>query len=283
MRLRVGLTSLKGSIEEYARHFDLLELRADPQRLPSEKALRRLRASAGDRVEIALLVPAETMRRALETPAELAGTIALATAVDPGWIVFQTGSTVGPSSRVRTRLEALVSSLALPKRRVGWEPRGPFEADVAREWCNALGITLVEDLSQVDEAILSKSVYTRLRAEGAGARLAEGALEVLAERLAAAEEAYVVLEGRGSPKAKTRIRQAIESQLGLAARAVGADDDEADDDEVDDDEVDDDEADGDEADGDEADGDEADDDLEGEAEGDEASDEDDLEDGEPSR
>jgi hypothetical protein len=227
------------------------------------------------------------MRRALETPAELAGTISLATAVDPGWIVFQTGSTVGPSSRVRTRLEALVSSLALPKRRVAWEPRGPFEADVAREWCNALGITLVEDLSQVDEAILSKSVYTRLRAEGAGARLAEGALEVLAERLAAAEEAYVVLEGRGSPKAKTRIRQAIESQLGLAARAVGADDDEADDDEVDDEvddeEADGDEADGDEADGDEADGDEADDDLEGEAEGDEASDEDDLEDGEPSR
>jgi uncharacterized protein YecE (DUF72 family) len=279
MRLRVGLTSLKGSIEEYARHFDLLELRADPQRLPSEKALRRLRASAGERVEIALLVPAETTRRALETPAELAGTISLSTAVDPSWIVFQTGSTVGPSSRVRTRLEALVSSLALPKRRVAWEPRGPFEADVAREWCDALGITLVEDLSQVDEAVLSKCVYTRLRAEGAGARLAEGALEVLAERLAAAEEAYIVLEGRGSPKAKTRIRQALESQLGLAARAGEADDDdEADDDEADDDDAGDDEAGDDEADDDEADDDEADDD---DTDDDDA--DDDLEDGEPSR
>ena len=190
---------------------------------------------------------------------------------------------------MRTRLEALVSSLALPNRRVAWEPRGPFEADVAREWCSALGITLVEDLSQVDEAVLSKSVYTRLRAEGAGARLAEGALEVLAERLADADEAYVVLEGRGSPKAKTRIRQAIESQLGLAARAVEADDDEADDGEADDDEADDDEADDDEADDgeaddgeaddDEADDDEADDDLEGEPEGEETG----NEDGEPSR
>lgn len=229
MRLRVGLTSLAGSIEEYARRFDLLELRADPQRLPSEKALRRLRATAGERVEFSLLVPAETTRRALENAAELAPTLSLAQAIEPSWVVFQTGPSVGPSARTRARFETLVAALGQVGRKVGWEPRGPFEPEVAREWSDALEISLVEDLSQVDEALETERVYTRLRAEGSGARLAGGALERLAEKLSSAQEAFVVIEGRASPNARTRVRQAIESQLGLASFGAPDDDDEADD------------------------------------------------------
>ena len=45
MLLRVGLTSLTGGIEEYARRFDVLELRADPVRLPPARVLRRMKGN----------------------------------------------------------------------------------------------------------------------------------------------------------------------------------------------------------------------------------------------
>jgi hypothetical protein len=264
MRLRVGLTFLNGNIEEYSKRFDLLELRADPRRLPSEKALRRLRATAGERVDISLLVPAETTRLALETPAELQTTLALATALDPAWVVFQTGPSLGPSARVRARVEAMIGALRQPNRRIGWEPRGPFEPEVAREWCNAFDITLVEDLSQVDEAEQTRSMYTRLRAQGAGARLASGALERLAELISSAEEAFIVIEGRPTPKARARVRQAVESQLGLEAADadMGAEAEEDDDEELDDEELGEDDLEQDELDGEAEDGEDSEDDEE---------------------
>jgi uncharacterized protein YecE (DUF72 family) len=234
MRLRVGLTSLAGSIEEYAKRFDLLELRSDPQRLPSDRALRRLKAGVGESVQFSLLIPAEITRRALENTAELAGTLVTAEALQAAWLVFQTGPTVGPSERTRARFQALLAAVTRPPWRIAWEPRGPFEPEVAQEWCDSLGITLVEDLSHVD-ATPGAAVYTRLRAEGPGARLTGGAIEQLAQQIASVEEAWVVLEGRPSPKARARIQQAVESQLGLDALGPAGDD--LEDDEEGDDEV----------------------------------------------
>jgi uncharacterized protein YecE (DUF72 family) len=222
------LTAIGGSIEEYAKRFDLLELRADPKRLPSDKALRRLRSGAGDRVEFALLLPAELVGRALESTDALTAALGTAAAIEPQWIVIQTGHTVGSSQRVRGRLEALAERLEQPGRQIGWEPRGPFEPELARSWSRELGITLVEDLSRVDGEP-EPLVYTRLRAEGPGARLAGSALERLAEQVAAAEAVSVVIEGRPSARARARIRRAIEEQAGLSPADVDDDGEDGDD------------------------------------------------------
>jgi hypothetical protein len=175
-------------------------------------------------VDFAVLVPPDVTKRALEEPAALAEALATAQAVTPRWLVLQTGHDVGPSGRVRARLQALGEHAKSDTWRIAWEPRGPFEADVAREWCEALGITFVEDLSQFDGANAS-TVYTRLRAEGAGARLTAGALERLAEQISGAEEVWVVVEGRGHAKARSRVRRAIESVVGLESDADDAGED----------------------------------------------------------
>ncbi len=224
MRLRVGLTSLHGSVEGYTRRFDFLELRAEPGRLPTSKTLRKLRGESRERVAFALLVPPAGVVRLSESPADVEALEAAAEALGAEWIVLQTGPDLGPSARGRTRLKALSARLANDSRRVAWEPRGPWEpetgggggragggrggAGAARGFAGAVGITLVEDLSQVPGGG-ERVVYTRLRVQGPGARLASSALSRLGEELAGAEQAYVVVEGRGSPSARARIEQAI--------------------------------------------------------------------------
>lgn len=235
MLLRVGLTSLTGGIEEYARRFDVLELRADPVRLPPAKVLRRMKGGAAGRVAFSVLVPPDLTKKALEAPAEMSLAVEAAAAVEASFLILQTGPTVGPSERVRARLEALVKTLERPGQRIGWEPRGPFEPEQAAAFAESAGITLVEDRSQADSEG-GGVVYTRLRAEGAGARLTSGALERLAMRILTAEEAWVIVEGRPTPKARARIRQAIQALADEAAEF--ADEDEAADateDELDDD------------------------------------------------
>lgn len=216
MRLRVGLTTLHGSVEGYARRFDFLELRAEPGRLLTIKTLRKLRAQGGERVAFALRVPPSGVTRLSEAPAEVEALEAAAEALGAEWIVLQTGADLGPSARGRARLEALSARLANATRRVAWEPRGPWESETARAFAHEAGLTLVEDLTQVSGAG-DRVVYTRLRVQGPGARLTSSALARLGEELVGAEQAYVVVEGRGSPSARARIEEAIREAAALAS------------------------------------------------------------------
>src|SRR5512132_3840753 len=102
MRLHVGLTTLTGSIERYAERFDLLELRAEPGRLPSPKALRRIRMGA-PKLALSFLFPPRVVADALNSPAALDPLLASADAAEASWLVLQTGPEVGPSQRSRAR------------------------------------------------------------------------------------------------------------------------------------------------------------------------------------
>ncbi|HEY8943112.1 MAG TPA: DUF72 domain-containing protein, partial [Polyangiaceae bacterium] len=215
MQLYVGLTTLIGHVSRYADRFDLLEFRFDPSRPPTTKALRRLRASAPEELLFSVLVPAALTAGGLEEPERLAPVLEAAELLRARWIVLQTGADVGPSPRARARLTALAARCAGSNRRVAWEPRGPWEPEAAHAFARTAGITAVEDLSMV-EAPSSGVVYTRLRVPGPGAQLRGSALERLAERIADAEECYVVVEGRASGHARSRIEQA----LGIAVAAL---------------------------------------------------------------
>src|SRR5690349_6192946 len=115
MRLYVGLTTLIGSIERYSERFNVLELRADSERLPSPKALRRLHTTAPT-VAMSLLVPprmTSDLLDATELPPKL---VQSADALGANWVVIQTGPELGPSRNTRARLAALVERLRAPNR-----------------------------------------------------------------------------------------------------------------------------------------------------------------------
>ena len=213
MRLHVGLTTLTGSIERYAERFDLLELRAEPGRLPSPKALRRIRTGA-PKLAFSFLFPPRVVADALNSPAALDPLLASADAVEASWLVLQTGPEVGPSQRTRTKLEAIAKHLARPGRRIGWEPHGMWEEPAALEFALGLDLHYVQDLAIATGAQLPL-VYTRLRTPGPGAALRASALEHLAEELTETEEAFVVVEGRPTHRARSRIRRALEEAAAL--------------------------------------------------------------------
>lgn len=213
MRLHVGLTTLTGSIERYAERFDLLELRAEPGRLPSPKALRRIRTGA-PKLSLSFLFPPRVTAEALNAPASLGPLLASADAIEANWLVLQTGPEVGPSQRSRVKIEALAKHLARSGRNLAWEPHGMWEEAVALEFALGLGLHYVQDLAVATGAQLPL-VYTRLRTPGPGAALRASALEQLAEELAETEEAFVVIEGRPTQRARARIRGALAEAAAL--------------------------------------------------------------------
>jgi len=245
MRLHVGLTTLTGSIERYAERFDMLELRAEPGRLPSPKALRRIRSGA-PALTLSLLFPPRVMAAALDAKGSLDPLIAAADVVGASWLVMQTGPEVGPSQRSRTKLEALAKYLARDDRRVAWEPHGMWEEPVALELALGLGIHFVQDLA-VATGAQEALVYTRLRTPGPGAALRASALETLAGELSETEEAFVVIEGRPSLRSRARIRRALSEAAALEGALESDDGDEdAEDEDLDEDGDDDLESEGDE-------------------------------------
>lgn len=240
MRLHVGLTTLTGSIERYAERFDILEFRAEPGRLPSTKALRRIRSGA-PKLSFSLMFPPRVMADALNAPTALDPQLASADLLEAGWLILQTGPEVGPSQRSRTRLEAIVKHVARDGRQIGWEPHGMWEEPVALEFAMNLGIHYVQDLA-VATGAQQPLVYTRLRTPGPGAALRASALEKLAEELAETEEAFVVVEGRPTQRTRARIRRALAEAAALENAfaeddELGAEDGEGDDEELEDDEL----------------------------------------------
>ncbi|MGC4094692.1 MAG: hypothetical protein QM756_43600 [Polyangiaceae bacterium] len=228
MRLHVGLTTLTGSIERYAERFDMLELRAEPGRLPSPKALRRIRGQA-PALTLSLMFPPKVVAEALNSPAALDGFISSADSVGAAWMVLQTGPEVGPSQRSRSKLEALSKYLARDGRRIGWEPHGMWEEEAALGFALELGIHYVQDLA-IATGAQEELVYTRLRTPGPGAALRASALEKLAEELAETEEAFVVVEGRPTQRTRARVRRALAEAAALEGALDDAEGDEGEED-----------------------------------------------------
>jgi hypothetical protein len=240
MRLHVGLTTLTGSIERYAERFDLLEFRAEPGRLPSTKALRRIRSGA-PKLSFSLMFPPRVMSEALNAPTALDTMLASADLLEASWLVLQTGPEMGPSQRARSRLEAFVKHVARDGRQIGWEPHGMWEEPAALEFALGLGIHYVQDLAVATGAQLPV-VYTRLRTPGPGAALRASALEKLAEELTETEEAFVVVEGRPTQKTRARIRRALAEAAALEGafgdeEELAAEDEELEDEELEDEEL----------------------------------------------
>jgi uncharacterized protein YecE (DUF72 family) len=217
MLLRVGQTVLRGDVQRYARNFDLLELRAEPGRLPR---LIRLRDWAS-RVPAGFVFSVELPRQVAQLdsgPAaerSLGYALRVAEALGAGWLVLRTPASVRPSAWTRRRLAELVGQLPR-QRRIAWEPGGLWEQEEAERLASGLELHLVRDLTRAPPAA-GQVVYSRLRPLGGASRLGAVAAERVGQHLLGRREAFVVIEshytGRSARLVHDTLRQALEVEF----------------------------------------------------------------------
>jgi hypothetical protein len=227
LRLHFGLPRLNGRLPEYQKSFDFLEVPCEPAP-PSLKHLARLRREAKAGLEFGLVAGKALSELGTGSPdaALIEATRSASDALGARWLLLRTPASAGPSSRTRTKLARLVEALSGAAQGLAWEPRGMWTDEELVAVASELGLTLVRDLAEQD-APPAQVVYTRLLALGRNSRLGSGAIERVTERLAEAEEAFIVIEADGARGVAKRLR----ASLGEAqADAAAFDDDDAEED-----------------------------------------------------
>lgn len=210
--VHVGLPAHQGSLERYASHFDLLEIRPIDTPLPKSPGLRKWRRAVPPTFVFSVVVP--NVLSALPSSAGEAGdkalktTLATAEALEARCIVLTTPPSVTPTSLNRRRLEALLAQLPRDVVTIGWEPRGIWSPEEAEKWARELGVHLIVDASQ-QVPPKGAVLYTRLRGIGAHVRIGAGPVGRVREALVDRREAFVVIESEG-PK---RIAEALRAPL----------------------------------------------------------------------
>lgn len=209
MLLRIGQARLVGDLARYLRAFDLLELSADPGRLPRLGRLKSFASQAPAEFVFSVKLPGSVARvePGPEAEGELAHALKAADVLGARWLVVQTPPAATPGRRTRRRLDELSERLG-SVRHVAWEPRGLWQEAESARVADELGWHLVRDLSRSpppDDA----DVYTRLRGLGESARVRVRDIERVAEGLQGATSAYVVMEGRGAASAARVLRELV--------------------------------------------------------------------------
>lgn len=207
-QLFVGQSKLRGALIKYKTRFNMLELRAEPGRVPRTVLLRRWVEEVESDFVFSVMMSHHVGRfdQSHQEPLRLG--LETATALNAKWIVVQTDPTVGPSQRSRQRLGDLFARLMQGGHRVAWEPHGIWQEEDAVAWTNELGVHLVTDITRGD-LLNGPVIYSRLPGLGTAARMTAGALENAAACLMHAEEAFVVICGDGAGKASQLLRRLI--------------------------------------------------------------------------
>jgi uncharacterized protein YecE (DUF72 family) len=208
MQLYVGQTALRGEIAAYGRRFNLLELAAEPSALPRRSRLRGWRAELPEHFVFSLRLPALVGRLEQGAAADEARQQALgvAEALGARWLVLCTPPEVTPCERIRQRMRLLADQLPRDRVRIAWEARGLWEDRQEEAIARELGWVVVRDLRRRPSPP-GEVVYTRLLALGPSIRQNEAALERVAERIAGAAEAFVLVEGSGGARVRDYLRQ----------------------------------------------------------------------------
>jgi uncharacterized protein YecE (DUF72 family) len=207
MQLYVGRNAHEGDIARYAARFNMLELRADATNLPRGARLADWRKRVPSEFMFSIVLP-KALGLLESSELELGRTLELAEALSAKWLLLQTPSAVGPSTRMRERLAKVFAALAHADRRIAWESRGVWEDAQLDEFAAEHGVHVVRDVSRSD-APLGECVYTRLLALGDGVQIRANVATHVAEALAECEEAIVVIEGHGAEHAAKLLRQEL--------------------------------------------------------------------------
>lgn len=198
-RYHIGAKDLRGTIEAYAKRFDLLEVRqpaADKaSQGPTPATLRRFRKQAPPHFELVTVLgpTVARVRPGAELDAELETALEWIKILQSRMVLLPTPADVTPSQLSRDRIAKLVDRLPRDVTHVAWEPRGVWEVDDAAVFAKKVGITLVVDPSR-DPVPTGPVAYARLRALGESRSFGPSALERVVQAIGERREAYVVIE-----------------------------------------------------------------------------------------
>ncbi|WP_394830906.1 DUF72 domain-containing protein [Pendulispora rubella] len=214
-RYHIGAKGLRGSIEAYAKRFDLLEVQADAHS-PSPTALRRWRKAVPPHFEFCV-VAGKSLAAVKDSP-ELARELEMAvetiTALQARCFLLSTPVEVTPSSVWRERMARLLERLPRDVTTIVWEPRGVWEHEQAAASAKKWGVVLSVD--PVRETVPpGPAAYIRLRALGETHSYGESALSRVISAIGPRRDAYVVLETSSALTECKTLRR-------LAARGDGA-------------------------------------------------------------
>lgn len=206
----VGESKLAGDVKRYMRDFALVEVPTEPGLIPGKARLEQWRQAAPKNFVFSLVVPRRVagLEATPESEADMKRALRAAEVLQSSWWVVRSEAGVRPTSTSRRLLGQLFASLAVGGRRVAWEPGGLWEDDTAAEFAQEVGAHLVQDVARV-EPVPGQVLYSRLLAFGRGARLGLGVSELVAERVAGFQEAYLVVEGTGARYVQTAMAGAL--------------------------------------------------------------------------
>jgi hypothetical protein len=194
MKLHIGQAQLKGAFDAYASKFGLLELLAEPQRLPKLSKLRQWRASAPAGFVFSVVLSPACLGGGEEAVELLDYGLKVSKALACQWLVIRSGPELRPSAAAERRLKALVQRVreASPNVRLAWEPRGLWSGRVLERVAAELDVCPVVDVSDAEPAEL---LYARHRQIGVGTRTSSRRIEALALACVQSGEALVVVDG----------------------------------------------------------------------------------------
>jgi hypothetical protein len=208
--LYVGQASLQGDIARYAQHFNLVELLAEPGKLPKPAKLSKWVETVGGEFAFALRLSTRLWEGwGQEDELRMAYLHSVAEVLKPKVCLLQTPASATPTARNRKRLAALCDGLRRDGVKLGWEPRGVWEQAELVSLCDDLDLLLVQDLSREYEPAGSGAVYTRLLALGGAARVRTSAVEEVVEKVDGRPHSFIVIEGSGARGAAKRMREAL--------------------------------------------------------------------------
>lgn len=211
LQLFVGQSNLRGAIGKYASRFNLLELRAEPERLPRESVLRRWAEEVSERFVFSVLLGPQHVQSSKEPSSMASRAVLAAKCLEAKWIVVQTEPMWGPSQKTKQRLTELFDRLSESGCRIGWEPHGVWQDDEGLAFARELGMHYVRDIGRGDP-LGEDVVYSRMPGLGVSARLSLGAMERVARNLGKAGEAYLVVGGEGAGKLQQLLPALVASQ-----------------------------------------------------------------------
>lgn len=212
LQLFIGQANLRGAIGKYASRFNLLELRADQERLPREPVLRRWAEEVPERFAFSVLIAPQHLKESSGPKSVLERVTSAARCLNAKWIIVQTDPMWGPSQRTRHRLRELFSPLLDESRRVGWEPHGVWQDDEALAYATELGVHYVRDVGRGDP-LGQAVIYSRMPGLGVSARMSLGAMERAAANIGSASEAFLVVGGDGARKLQQLLPELVQSHL----------------------------------------------------------------------
>jgi uncharacterized protein YecE (DUF72 family) len=196
-------------LEPYAKKFNLLEVRMDPEAPLSGKTLRRWRKAVPPTFAFSVVFPpvVAELRPSAAADRALEQTLEIATLLEAPVMLINNPVSVTPTATNRKRLEELVRRIPHDVVKLAWEPPGLWEEEDNRGIAAMLGLVLVGDAAR--ESVAPGPVaYTRLRGLGESRRLSLARIDKMLERLQGYREIFVVIETDGPSAVAKAIRMA---------------------------------------------------------------------------